>query len=108
MASLRRKFPRAFKMSVLRRLEAGDSVSEVARLYQIDTNVLRRWRRDYESAPESAFPGPGRRPGESDIAELRRQIERHSREIDHLKQRIQSTEAQSMPNGKSNADDWFM
>ena len=84
MASSRRKFPRAFKMNALRRLEAGDSVGEVARACRIDANVLRRWRRDYERAPESAFPGPGRRPKETGIAELRRRIARHAQEIDHL------------------------
>ena len=99
----RRKFPRAFKVSALRRLEDGDSVGEVARFHEIDPNVLRRWRRDYERAPDSAFPGPGRRPGERGIAELRRQIERHSQQIDHLKERIQSKEAQRMPQTQKNA-----
>jgi len=62
MASSRRKFTRAFKLSALRRLEGGDSVREVAQLCRIDPSVLRRWRRDYERAPETAFPGAGRRP----------------------------------------------
>jgi len=31
------------------------------------------------------------------IAELRRRIERHTQEIDHLMQRIQSAEARRMP-----------
>lgn len=93
MALVRRKFPRAFKMSALKRLETGESIGDVARSYKIDTNVLRRWHRDYERAPESAFPGPGRRPRETGIAELRRRIERHAREIDYLTQRIQSAEA---------------
>lgn len=95
MASSRRKFSRAFKLGALRRLEAGDSVGEVARLCKIDASLLRRWRWDYEKAPELAFPGPGRRPRETGIAELRRQIERHAQEIDHLMQRIRSAEAQS-------------
>jgi transposase-like protein len=97
MASVRRKFSRAFKVSALQRLEAGDSVGDVARLYKIDGSVLRRWRRDYERARESAFPGPGRPPRERGIVELRRQIERHTQEIDHLMQRIQSAEAQLKP-----------
>jgi transposase-like protein len=84
-------------MNALRRLETGDSVGDVARACRIDANVLRRWRRDYERAPESAFPGPGRRPKETGIAELRRRIARHAQEIDHLKQRIQSAETRMMP-----------
>lgn len=105
MASSRRKFSRAFKLSALRRLEAGESVGEVARLYKIDGNLLRRWRWDYEKAPELAFPGPGRRPKETMIAELRRRIERHAREISHLMQRMQNAEAQSMPQANNGAND---
>ena len=108
MASLRRKFPRAFKMSALKRLETGDSVGEVARSCKIDANVLRRWHRDYERAPDSAFPGPGRRPMETGIAELRRRIERHAREIDDLKQRIQSAEARRTTQDNISANDLFM
>ena len=55
MASVRRRFPRAFKVSALQRLEAGDSVGEVARMCKIEASSWRRWR-DYEEAQESAFP----------------------------------------------------
>jgi len=103
MASSRRKFPRAFKVSALQRLEAGDSVGDVARLYKIDANLLRRWRWEYETAPELAFPGPGRRPRETGVAELQRRIERHAQEIDHLMQRIQSAEAQVLPSASKSA-----
>jgi len=102
--SSRRKFPRALKISALRRLEAGDSVVEVARSYRVDTNALNRWRREYQRAPESAFPGPGRHPGQRGISELRRQIELHVQQIDYLKQRIQSTEAQRVSEVGKNAN----
>jgi transposase-like protein len=103
MASSRRTFPRAFKVRALKRLETGDSVGEVAQLYKIDPNLLRRWRWEYETAPESAFPGPGRHPSKIGIAELQRRIERHTQEIDYLTQRIQSAEAQSMPQASKSA-----
>jgi transposase-like protein len=96
-------------MSALRRLDAGHPVGEVARLIKIDANVLRRWRRDYEKAPESAFPGPGRRPGKIGIAELRRRVERHTHEIHILMQRIQSAEeAQGVPHASSAASEMSM
>jgi transposase-like protein len=95
-------------MSALRRLEAGDSVVEVARYYRVDANALRRWRREYQRAQECAFPGPGRRPGERGISELRRQIEQHAQQIDYLKLRIQSTEAQCIPQAGKNANDSLM
>jgi transposase len=96
MASSRRKFPREFKVGALRRLEAGASVAEVARSCEIDPNVLRRWRRDFVRAPESAFPGAGRSPDEDRIAELHQQIERHSQEIDYLTQRVERLEKTRM------------
>jgi len=90
------------------RLEAGDSVVDVARIHKVDTNALNRWRREYQRAPESAFPGPGRRPGERGISELRRQIERHAQQIDYLKLRIQNTEAQRTPQAGKNANRFSM
>jgi len=108
VTSLRRKFPRALKVSAIRRLEAGDSVGEVARSYKIDTNALRRWRRDYERAPEAAFPGPGRRPSVSRISEMQRQIERHAQQIDYLKQRIRSVEEQRISQAKKCENDLSM
>jgi transposase len=92
MGSSRRKFPREFKVNALKRLEAGASMAEVARSCQVDPNILWRWRRDFIRAPESAFPGPGRSPDESRIAELQREIERHVQEIDYLKQYVQRME----------------
>lgn len=106
MASFRRRFPRAFKLSALNRLGTGDSVEEVARVCKIDANLLRRWRRDYESAPESAFPGPGRPPRQTGIADLRQRIERHAQEIDRLTQRIRSAEAQRTSQANMIATTW--
>lgn len=99
---MRRKFSRAFKLSALRRLEAGSPVAEVARLCDVDPNVLRRWRLVYDKSPEYAFPGAGRRLGERGLAELRRQIEHHAQEIDYLKRRIQRTEDRRDVNSKTN------
>jgi transposase-like protein len=107
MASLRRKFSRAFKLDALKRLEAGDSVREVSGSCRIDANVLRRWRRDYERAQEFAFPGPGRRPRETGIAELRRQIELYAEQINHLTFRIQSAEARRTRQDATDANGFF-
>jgi len=92
MASTRRKFPREFKVNALKRFEAGDSMAEVARFCQVDPNILWRWRRDFLRAPEAAFPGPGRSPDGSRIAELQKRIERYVREIDYLKQCVRRME----------------
>jgi len=61
MVLSRRKFTREFKLAALRQLEAGASVAEVARAYEVNPNVLQRWRREFREAPATAFPGPGKR-----------------------------------------------
>jgi transposase-like protein len=99
MPSSRRKFPREFKIDALRRLNAGALVVEVARSCEIHPNVLRRWRRDFVRAPESAFPGAGRSPEKGRIAELRRQIEQQAQEIDNLKQWVQRMEKTPVASG---------
>ena len=94
MASVRRQFSRKFKLSALTRLAAGQSLADVARHCDVDSSVLRRWQRDYDLARESAFPGPGRPPGEWGIARIHRQIERRTKELDDLMQRIRNAHAQ--------------
>ena len=76
------------------RLEAGQSLADVARHCNVEPCVLRRWQRDYDLAPESAFPGPGRPPGEWGIARIYRQIERRTKELNDLMQRIGKAHAQ--------------
>lgn len=83
MAS-RRQFGRDFKLDAIRRLENGARLRDVAGACGVDVNVLRRWKRDYERARETAFPGPGRPPRQTGIADLRRRIEEHTRQIEHL------------------------
>ena len=45
MGLSRRKFTAEFKAEVVRRLELGASVAEVARACEVNPNVLHRWRR---------------------------------------------------------------
>ena len=40
-------------------LKSGKSTAEVCRGYQVNLNVLYRWKREYESNPERAFSGKG-------------------------------------------------
>jgi transposase-like protein len=40
----RRKFTREFKLTAVRRLEAGQSTAEVARALEVHPSTLRDWR----------------------------------------------------------------
>jgi len=57
----RRQFTREVKLAALQRLEMGASVSEVARAFEVNPNVLHRWRREFRQGPGNIFPGLGKR-----------------------------------------------
>ncbi len=95
MGLSRRQFTREFKLAALQRLEAGASVAEVARAFEVNHNVLHRWRREFRQGPGNAFPGLGqRRWEESRLAQLERKIGQQALEIDFLKGCLQRIEEQ--------------
>jgi transposase len=86
MGLSRRQFTREFKLAALQRLETGASVAEVARAFEVNPNVLHRWRREFREGPGNAFPGLGKRRWEEGrVAELERKIGQQTLEIDFLK-----------------------
>jgi transposase len=97
MGLSRRKFTKEFKIAALRQLDAGVSIAAVARSCEIDPGVLHRWRRDFQQAPEHAFPGLGKkRADENQVGELERKIGQQALEIDFLKRCLQRIEEQRM------------
>ena len=95
MGLSRRKFTAEFKAEVVRRLELGASVAEVARACEVNPHVLHRWRRERRENGEKAFPGGGqRRAEESRVAELERKIGQQALEIDFLRRCLQRVEEQ--------------
>jgi transposase len=95
MGLSRRQFTREFKLAAIRRLEMGSSIAEVARAFEVNPNVLQRWRREFHNGPGNAFPGPGkRRWEESRVAQLERKIGQQTLEIDFLKGCLQRIEEQ--------------
>ena len=97
MGLSRRKFTKEFKAEVVRRLELGASLGEVARACEVNPNVLHRWRREIRQGPGNAFPGHGKqRWADGRIAELERKIGQQALEIDFLKGCLQRIEEQRM------------
>ncbi len=82
MGLSRRKFTKEFKIAALRQLDAGVSISAVARSCEVNPSLLHRWRRDFQQSPEQAFPGLGKkRADENRVAELERKIGQQALEI---------------------------
>ena len=67
----------------------------MARAFEVNPNVLHRWRREFRQGPGNAFPGLGkRRWEEGQVAQLERKIGQQALEIDFLKGCLQRIEEQ--------------
>ena len=97
MGLVRRRSTRELKMAAIEQLEARSSVAEVARAFEINPNLLHRWRQEFRHGPGNAFPGTGkRRWEETRIAQLERKVGQQTVEIDFLKGCLQRIEEQRM------------
>ena len=84
-------------MAAIQQLEAGSSVAEVARAFEINPNLLHRWRKEFRHGPGNAFPGLGKRRWEDPrLAQLERKVGQQTLEIDFLKGCLQRIEEQRM------------
>jgi len=73
----------------------GASVAEVARAFEVNPNVLHRWRREFRQGPGNVFPGLGKRRWEEGrVAQLERKIGQQALEIDFLKGCLQRIDEQ--------------
>jgi len=61
MGLSRRAFTREFQLAAVQRLEMEAPVAEVARAFEVNPNVLHRWRGEFREGPGNAFPGVGKR-----------------------------------------------
>lgn len=96
-------------MEAVKRLQAGESASALARELQVKRGKLYDWCAAYERYGEQAFPGPGRRPrgrvrpergreAQAQVAALERKIGQQAMEIDFLRQALQRVEDLRRPN----------
>jgi transposase len=97
MSLKRRQFSKEFKQQVLREIEAGKSVAQVAREHQIHPNCIGEWKRQLARYGDKAFAGNGNTyKEEAKIAELERLIGQQAVEIAFLKRALTHLE-QSRP-----------
>jgi transposase-like protein len=95
MGLSRRKFTKEMKVTAIRQLEAGTSAAEVARAFEVNPNLLHRWRKEFRHGPGNAFPGVGKRRWEDPkVAQLERKVGQQAVEIDFLKRCLQRLEEQ--------------
>lgn len=90
----RRQFTREFKLTVVRQVDAGKRVAEVARMYEVTPEMVWRWHREAEADPEGAFTRQRKTPTESREAELERMIGQLTMENALLKKALLRLEEQ--------------
>src|SRR5919198_5938718 len=84
-------------MAALQRLDAGASMAEVARAFEVSPNLVHRWRKEFRQGPGNAFPGVGkRRWDEAKVVQLERKVGQQALEIDFLKGCLQRIEEEWM------------
>jgi len=87
----RRQFSREFKIQVIREIESGTPIAQIARQHQIHESLIHRWRRQYQRDPENAFGGRAASQ-EAKIAELERTLGNLYLENQFLKKTLQRLE----------------
>ena len=55
----KRMYSKETKVAALNDLNAGKPVAEICREYEVNANVLYRWKYEYKKDPEHAFSGKG-------------------------------------------------
>jgi transposase len=97
----RQQYTREFKIATMRELEAGKSLAQVAREYQVSPRRLEVWKGEWRAKGELAFPGHGLRAQATldaqRIPELERKIGQMVMEIDFLKKALRRFREQPLP-----------
>jgi transposase len=90
MSIARRQYSREFKLQVLREIEAGKSIPQASREYEISSSLISKWKRMLKDNPKDAFAGSGNTyKHEAKIAEMERLIGRQAMEIAFLKKALE-------------------
>src|ERR1041384_4456495 len=68
----RRVYSRDLKITAMREIDHGRTITEVARQLELSPKLLERWRSEWTARGELAFPGIGRRSVPIGLGPLRR------------------------------------
>jgi transposase len=90
MTGPRRKFSREYKLAAIAPVVEGlKSGSEVARELGLSHTVVSRWKNEFETARNDAFPGNGKLPeGIAELARVKRENQQLREELAILKKAI--------------------
>lgn len=93
MSVSRRQYNKEFKEQVLRELEGGLPLSQVAREHELAPRLIQRWQDEYAEYGKEAFSGNGRSyKDQARIAELERAVGRQALEVLYLQRLLRHYE----------------
>src|SRR5260370_3677714 len=97
----RQEYSSELKIAVMRAIDLGKSMAEVARMYQVSPKRLEVWKGEWRAKGEMAFPGKGARPqprlAAERLAEPEREIGQQKIELDVLKKACRHFSEQPLP-----------
>lgn len=90
MSEKRRSYDKEFKLSAVKMItEGGMSLMQVSRDLGVNENSLHKWKKDYLSDQQNAFPGKGHlKPEQDELRKKDREIARLTMERDILKKAL--------------------
>lgn len=91
MKKERRKFDKEFKIMTVELCLSGKSTTEVAEELGLRTELVSRWKREYQQKKEGSFSGHGKpalSPEQAEIARLKKQLREAEIERDILKKAV--------------------
>lgn len=90
MSEKRKSYDKEFKLSAVKMItERGMSLMQVSRDLGVNENSLHKWKKDYLSDQQNAFPGKGRmKPEEEELRRVKKELARVTMERDILKKAI--------------------
>ncbi len=90
MSEKRRSYDKEFKLSAVKMItEGGISLMQVSRDLGVNENSLHKWKKDYLSDQQNAFPGKGHlKPEQEELRKKDREIARLTMERDILKKAL--------------------
>jgi len=90
MSDKRKTYDNEFKLSAVKMIvEDGMSVSRISKDLGVNENSLYKWKRDYLTDQQNAFPGKGRmKPEDEKLRKLKKELHIVKMERDILKKAI--------------------
>ena len=90
MSDKRKTYDNEFKLSAVKMIvEGGMSVSRISKDLGVNENSLYKWKRDYLTDQQNAFPGKGRmKPEDEELRKLKKELYIVKMERDILKKAI--------------------